>query len=271
MNKTTFYAYIRKAPFGGRLTQSQIDGVEQILKTAGMSQVRDKRHLAYILATAFHETGGKMEPVREGFGKNDAASRKVVAHRKYGVPDKETGHVYYGRGYVQLTWKANYDAMQHFTGLPLVAKPDLVLRPDISALILVEGMIRGQTGKGDFTGKCLEDYFNEDADNAVGARAIINGKDKAELIASYHRNFLDALRAAEIGKEVAEADAKADTVPLTTDKTVIGTVTSVLGAGGAGLLTGISNPWAFAAFAVVALGAYLFLTGRISIIKKAGA
>ena len=65
MNRTTFFAYARRAPFGGRLTQSQVDGLSKILDVWMARGLSDVRWLAYILATTFHETAGKMQPVRE--------------------------------------------------------------------------------------------------------------------------------------------------------------------------------------------------------------
>ena len=49
---------------------------------------------------------------------------------------------------------------------------------------------------GDFTGKALCDYFNDFANDPVGARMIVNGTDKAQLIAGYHTEFLEAVVAA---------------------------------------------------------------------------
>ena len=61
MNRTTFLAYARRAPFGGRLTQSQIDGMNAILdewdRRQSTAKVIDNRWLAHMLATVFHETG----------------------------------------------------------------------------------------------------------------------------------------------------------------------------------------------------------------------
>jgi putative chitinase len=65
LNLTTFFAFARRAPFGGRLTQAQIDGMNAILTEWDKRKLLDNRWLAYMLATAFHETGGKMQPIRE--------------------------------------------------------------------------------------------------------------------------------------------------------------------------------------------------------------
>lgn len=153
LDLTTFFAYARRAPFGGRLTQQQVDGMTAILDAwnkHGFSS--DLRYLAYILATAFHETGCRMVPVREGFAKTDAAARKVVAARKYGKPDPLTSHVYYGRGHVQLTWAENYRRVGARLALDLYHNPDLALDEDVSARILIRGMIEGL-----YAGKKLAD------------------------------------------------------------------------------------------------------------------
>ena len=143
-----------------------------------------------------------MIPVREGFAKSDAQARRIIANRRYGKPDatsngkplhEQYGHVYYGRGHVQLTWADNYMRMANILGVPLLKNPDLALDKDISSRILVEGMTRGLSGRGDFTGKSLDDYFSESIDDPIGARRIVNGTDKAGLIATYHKNFLDEI------------------------------------------------------------------------------
>lgn len=140
---------------------------------------RDRRWLAYMLATTYHETATKMAPIEEyGHG----------AGRDYGRPDAETGQIYYGRGYVQLTWKSNYDTMGRRLGLDLLNKPELALDPAVAADILFDGMAYGI-----FTGVGLARYFNDKVDDPIDARRIINGTDCAELIAGYHADFLTAL------------------------------------------------------------------------------
>lgn len=282
-DRKTFFSYARKAPFGNRLTQQQVGGMEAILKEWEATRRNcDIRWLAYILATSFHETGGRMVAVREGFAKTDKEARRIVANRTYGKPHPETGHVYYGRGHVQLTWAENYERMGYIIHKPLLENPDLALDEKVSVKILIEGMLRGASGRGDFTGKALEHYFNKAADDPVGARRIVNGTDKARLIAGYYTHFLDALKEARDAHtfdrtppEVTEESAKPDGGSLLTDKATIGTALAGGGGIGASLLGAINNPWGLIAFVVlagiIAGGTYLFVTGRIEIKKKAGA
>lgn len=272
LNRDTFFAYARKAPFGGRLTQLQVEGTTAILDAWNehASPADNLHQLAYVLATAFHETGGTMEPVREGFAKSDAAARRILATRPYIKADVKTGNAYYGRGYVQLTWSTNYRRMGERLGLDLYRNPDLALDSKIAAKILVVGMIEGT-----FTGKRLGDFFVGSIVDPIAARRIINGTDKKDLIAGYYKQFLGALEAADEKTpqpaDVKPEDAKPDAPALTTDKTTMGALTGLLGAGGAGILTAIDNPWALAALVVVVIGVLLFLSGRLEIRRKAGA
>lgn len=114
MDLPTFYTYVRKSPFGGRLTQEQVNGTEELLAAWKLYGDGDNRKLAYILAGVFHETGGKMVPVREGFASSDAGARRAVKKlfdqgrikTNYALP--VNGVSYYGRGRIQNTWERNY-------------------------------------------------------------------------------------------------------------------------------------------------------------------
>jgi predicted chitinase len=100
------------------------------------------------------------------------------------------GPRYCGRGYVQLTWKANYKKLGDLVGFPLVGNPDLAMRPDIAAEIMVKGMSQGL-----FTGKKLGDYITAEKCDFVGARRVINGTDHAKEIAREAEHYLTALQA----------------------------------------------------------------------------
>lgn len=159
----------------------------------------DDRWLAYILATAHHETGRTMQPVRETFAKTDDEAIKILdrALAKGKLPwvkippywRRDTqGKTWLGRGLVQLTHKANYQKMSGFTGIDLVANPDLAMDLRTSVNILFHGMINGS-----FTGRKLADYFVGTRQEWPGARRIINGEDKKQLVASYGTGYYAAI------------------------------------------------------------------------------
>ena len=129
------------------------------------------RQAAYMLATAKHETANTFAPIEE-YGKGKGLP--------YGNRNSKTGHAYYGRGYVQLTWVKNYQTMGTVLGLPLYTQPDLALRCDVAYKIMSYGMTHGT-----FTGVALRRYINEGKTDYQNARKIINGTDKADLIAGY--------------------------------------------------------------------------------------
>lgn len=123
-----------------------------------------RNQTAYVLATAFHETAHTMKPVREYGGE------KYLKSKAY--------YPYVGMGYVQLTWRANYEKAGKELGVDFVKNPKLLLKPEHAAPILVTGMKQGW-----FTGKKLSDYITLSKSDFTGARRIINGTDKAKLIA----------------------------------------------------------------------------------------
>jgi len=182
MNLSVFFDEVRHALFKGKLTRQQVSGIEFILEQWNETGFTNRQWLAYALATAFHETAFTMQPIRE-YGRGRG--------RKYGCKDPNTGQVYYGRGYVQLTWKANYNKAGQALGIDFVRKPDLVMEPANAAFIMFQGMKDGW-----FTGKGFDDYINPDLHDYWNARRIINGTDKAGAIADYAIRFEAALEAA---------------------------------------------------------------------------
>lgn len=197
MDRSAFFASVRartSGVFGTSLSQQQVAGIEGILDAfVTHGDGRDKT-LAYALATAYHETGGKMVPVREGFAKDDATARRVVAKREYGKPAGRYGHVYYGRGQVQLTWLDNYRNSSKDAGYDLVAYPDQMLDPVISARVLIKGLL---DGRWNARGKGIAFYLPDDGpDDLKNARRTVNVTDKWEILGGYYTAFLTAIKAA---------------------------------------------------------------------------
>ena len=145
-----------------------------------------RNQLAYILATAYWETAHTVEPVKEAYWLSEEWRKKNLRYFPW-----------YGRGFVQLTWEANYIRAGEELALDLTSDPDVVMYPDISAQILVEGSMQGW-----FTGKKIGDYITLQKSDFVNARRVINGKDKAKKIAAIAREY-DALLLAEgYGNEI---------------------------------------------------------------------
>jgi putative chitinase len=170
MDRTAFFAKVRRSLFHGRMTQEQVEGITRILDYRGMNWPKMiNEELAYLLATAYHETGAKMQPIPEGGGE------RYLKAKPY--------YPWYGRGLVQITWKRNYLKWG-------MSKPDDALTWPNSLRIIFEGMIYGS-----FTGHKLSDYINADGQNFAGARAIVNGRDHAKDISDYAEAFLEAFHA----------------------------------------------------------------------------
>lgn len=170
-----------------QLDKEQVRSVQAILDAWKKYGDGDYNKLAYILATARHES--RLKPVRECFAQTDERARLCVAgnHRPYAVV--KNGHVYYGRGFVQLTWENNYRKMGQKLGIDLVNNPDKALLNKVAAEVLVKGMM-----DGDFTGKGLNSYINGSVVDFRNARRTVNGTDRADLIAGYANDMAPYLK-----------------------------------------------------------------------------
>lgn len=159
----------------GRLTQSQVNGFNFLVSEIDKDKSISYPQAAYILATTWHETAHTMLPVKE------RGSDAYLRSKRY--------FPYIGYGYVQLTWRDNYERVGKLIGVDLIKNPELALQPDIAAKILIQGMKHGW-----FTGKKLSDYIHQSKKDYVGARRIINGTDKAQKIANEALIIEEALR-----------------------------------------------------------------------------
>lgn len=184
MNKAEFFAHVRTKL--RPLKQSEVAGFEAVLTATDGAPLS---HQAYMLATAWHETNGTMQPVTEAYWLSEDWRRKNLRYWPW-----------HGRGYVQLTWERNYrvaDEPLAKAGLiksgELLADPDLAKRPDIAAFILRRGMDEGW-----FTGvknsAVLPPKGVATRQQYMNARTIINGRDKSDLIEDYAQIFERALR-----------------------------------------------------------------------------
>ena len=208
MDHAKFFAAARSSLFGGRLSANQVDGMKAIL-AASCAAPFDMRWLAYMLATAYHETDRTMCAVSENL--NYSASGLLATFPKYFTISQAAAYArqpqrianrayanrmgnrneasgdgwrYRGRGLVQITGRDNY------AKYGIAEDPDKALDPVKTVEILFDGMINGR-----FTGKRLADYFSATVSDWTGARKIINGTDRAADIAGYAKKFAAALEA----------------------------------------------------------------------------
>lgn len=198
INRRFFFEECRARLFNGRLSRGQVAGLDGILDYWQASHANcDDRWLAYALATAHHEVDLTMKPIREYGGERyftrmyDITGDRPHVARRLGNLAPGDGALFSGRGFVQLTGRANYADWQERLGVDLTSgRPaaDRVLSLPVATRILFEGMI-----KGTFTGRKFADYFDDVREDWESARRIINGRDKKALIAGYARAYYAAI------------------------------------------------------------------------------
>ena len=180
---------LRKGLFGGSLSTTQVNSLNYLVQRCegyGLTYPET----AYVLATAYHETGyaetvnGRKVINRNMLPIKERGSESYLSSKRY--------YPYIGYGYVQLTWEDNFQRVGKLIGVDLLKNPEKALEKDIASEILIKGMVFGWfTGVG-FHRKCPVYRYNHLS--YVRARKIVNGTDKANLIADYAMIFEKALR-----------------------------------------------------------------------------
>lgn len=184
MNRAVFFDAVRADPFGGSLSQAAVDGIEALLAAWDTYGDGDAHKLAYILATAFHESD-RFKTMEEY-----ASGKAYEGRADLGNTEPGDGERFKGRGFVQITGRSNYQYWSTRLGIDLIADPERAEEHEIAARICVEGMMLGT-----FTGKRLSQYIGASVD-FYNARRVVNGTDRADQIAKYAYSFVDALQAA---------------------------------------------------------------------------
>ena len=144
--------------------------------------VTDNRQIAYILSTLKWESPNSwwswFKNQKERWGEN----------RSYWQIDPDTWQAYYGRWFIQLTHKSNYqkytqiirDMWKNFrdndgnvlksSDIDLVNNPDIILNSnELSIFIAIHWM-----KNGNFTWKKLDDFINDTQSDFYNARSIVN-------------------------------------------------------------------------------------------------
>jgi len=199
MNLRKFFDACRVGVMGPTLDNDEVSGATAILEAM---QGLPIAWCAYALATAWHETAHTLQPIKEFGGPNyffrryDIKGQNPRLARQLGNTVPGDGVQFAGRGYVQLTGRANYAKAAAKLNVQLIGNPDLAMDRNVAADILRHGMREGW-----FTGKSFQSYLPAaglaTAAQFQAARRIINGTDKASLIAGYAVSFQDALKLGE--------------------------------------------------------------------------
>lgn len=193
-----FYDFLRgNALLGPTISKTEFEGCDAII-TACVRARWGISYTAYALATAYLETAHTMQPIKELGGTAyftrmyDIKGNRPAKAKELGNLTPGDGAKYPGMGYVQLTGKSNYAKLTKRLrelgiigdDVDLVKNPELAMRPDIAAAIMIVGMEEGL-----FTGRKLSDDLPVDGiatrPQFVASRDIINGKDRQDDVASY--------------------------------------------------------------------------------------
>lgn len=184
ISKQEFFSEYR-SNLGRIRKQKTVDTINAILNKAYREQT-PVTHLAYMFATALHEARDRnykydFFPIIER-GSYSYITRLYWFNKRVrgwlGNDTEAEAWKYRGRGLVQLTGETNYERFG------LQNDPNAALEPDMAVHIMFTGMKKGM-----FTGRKLSHYLNPDRKDYYNARRIINGLDKAALIASYAEIF----------------------------------------------------------------------------------
>jgi hypothetical protein len=144
--------------------------------------VIDRGQIAYVFATAEHESlfGRFMMELDDGWyleGREDLENT-----------EPGDGPRFKGRGFIQITGRRNYRIWSGKLGINLIDNPEKAALPEIAAIIIVRGMRDGSftnVGLSDFIVGARRDFFN--------ARRIVNGLDKADIIAQIAESYFKAI------------------------------------------------------------------------------
>jgi putative chitinase len=192
-----FFDAVRTGLLGPTLSPDEFSGCSAILAALDGAALS---WAAYALATAYKETAHTMQPINElggddyFFRRYDPKGARADMARQLGNTESGDGARFHGRGYVQLTGRANYKRASDKLGVDLIARPELALDDGVAAKVMRRGMQEGW-----FTGKSFASYLPgagaAELADFTQARRIINGQDCAAEIADYALQFQRALQA----------------------------------------------------------------------------
>ena len=175
------------ATTGGAIGKSRLEQEKLIIEECRKQGISNPQQIAYILGTAQHESD-QYQTLREYHDGSDYEYARDLGNTQPG-----DGRRFRGRGYVQITGRANYTKYSKITGKDLVGNPQLAEDQSLARFILVDGMKRGT-----FTGVGIDRYTSNGQVDYIGARATVNGSDQASKIAGYARIYEQRLTSGDL-------------------------------------------------------------------------
>ncbi|WP_449043936.1 N-acetylmuramoyl-L-alanine amidase [Paracoccus versutus] len=154
-----------------RLNKDAAQRAVPIILAACLAEgITDPSHLAYVLATAEHETNFGRQMI-EKWGNPPSANQQRYQGR-FGNIHAGDGKRFRGRGYVQLTFRDNYRRFGKAIDLPLEDNPDLAAEEETAARLMAIGMGRLGYTRGF---PVLATFGSGENFDFTAARRIING------------------------------------------------------------------------------------------------
>ena len=217
-------AIVNAAP--ANMREAARTAVPLILDAATRAGVTDRQQIAYMLATAQHESQLGHGMTEGGNGKSkdgvdhyfDMYNAGTSRGKDLGNTEPGDGERFKGRGYVQVTGRGNYNDWSKRLDLDLVKNPERMTVPDVAARAMVEGMREGTFRPG----HKLDTYTRDKSPgyDYYDARGIVNAdkgkverdqtESNGERIAGYARKYEGALLKVEISEQLPRL-AKAGT------------------------------------------------------------
>ena len=171
--------------------------------------ITDNRQIAYVLSTIKWESGFKNQ--KEIWWEN----------KDYGKVDSETWKAYYGRWFIQITHKGNYEKYTQiihnawidfkdndwwaikWSEVDLVSNPDIILQSnELAIFIAMDWMKNWWPYRTE--NKRLDYYINDNKQDYYNARIIINGMtSKPQEYADRAQEYLNTLGKSKIEKKDA--------------------------------------------------------------------
>lgn len=181
MTKETFLKFYQNTPFydNAKITYEAVEKAFLTLPCSCCGSIPVNVNplvMAGAMATIRVEVGKNFKPIREY-----ASGEAYEGRKDLGNTEKGDGVRYAGKGFIQLTGRANYAYFGQKIGLDLISNPDLALDVEVGAKILAHyfkdrGVVEA----------CL-------AKDWLKVRKLINGVNRATGMPNGYQDFINVI------------------------------------------------------------------------------